>query len=190
MLIRLFFSIVCCFVCLIAQAQAKIISKSMTLSEAKGEYTLTLNVVLQGDYTRFIERLMDVEKYPAMEVPNVVEAHKISENPHKRIVWMHMSSFPIQAKYYMLFNYAQGKKSTVVNFDLIPKSGSYEEKHDFEKLSGHMLIKVNSGTAQKGMYSFQSTTRLRFKPGVVDVPEITIDKLIFQAQWGLRVFAN
>lgn len=190
MLVRLLISIGSCFICLAATAQAKIVSKSISVSESKGVYTLSLNVVLQGDYTRFVQRMMDIEHYPAMEVPNVVEAHAVVEKPNKRIVWVHNAAFPLQAKYYLDFDYAVGKKITVVNYKLIPKSGNYEAKHDFDKLCTHMIIKVNSGTPHKGVYSLQSITKLKFKPGVVDSQEITIDKLLSEAQHGLSAFAS
>jgi hypothetical protein len=171
-------------------AQAKLISKTISVSEENDVYTITSTVNLQGDYTRFIKRLMDVENYAAMKVPFVKESHLVSDDTHQRIVWIYLSSFPIQAKYYMRFDYSISEKKTEVDFHLIPKKGRYEEKHDFDKINGHMTIKVISGSPKNGQFSMKSTTQLKLKESAADIPEITINKLIFQTQWGLKVFSQ
>jgi len=177
-------------ICLNVAAQAKIISKTISVSEENDTYTIISTANLQGNYSRFIKRLTDVENYEAMNVPFVKESHVVSEDTHQRIVWMYLSSFPIQAKYYMRFDYSISEKMTEVDFRLIPKKGRYEEKHDFDKINGHMTIKVTSGTPQNGQFSINSTTQLKLKEGAPDIPEITIDKLIFQTQWGLKIFSQ
>ncbi|MDQ2994447.1 MAG: hypothetical protein M3R00_05820 [Pseudomonadota bacterium] len=170
--------------------KSEIITKNITVTESNIEYTITSDVTLKGDYQRFVRRMMDTENYVAMEVPYIVETHKVSEEPNKRILWLKIASFPMKAEYYLQFDYDVTPKRTDVDFRLIPKSGTFPEKHDYEILKGHMVVKVVSGKPQNATYNIKSVTVLKFKREVLDIPEVTIAKLKFQAEGGLRAFAN
>lgn len=169
-------------------AAAKILSKKTSVFENDGMYTTRMVAVVYGDYDRFVDRMSDVHNYIDMGVPYLVAVRVISKSPKRWVVWTHMYSFPMRAKYYTHVNIQRGSKKTKAYFKLLSTRGRYEVDHDYEHLSGYTT--VHKIPNQKNKYRVNTVTNVKFKPSIIEFEGFIKGKLKHQVEGALRAFSN
>lgn len=169
---------------------AKILSKSISVSENNDVFTTRVNAVLQGDYNRYVDRMLDLRNFPKMGVPFIQEARIVRGGPANRVAWTHIYTWPVRSKFYTRTKTNRGAKKTTISYNLIPKSGPYPSDHTNLILRGNTTVQVISGKGKNTRFKVTSRSLTKLKPGTISVDFIMKRKLREQADGSIRAFAN
>jgi hypothetical protein len=140
---------------------ANIEQLNVNVTGSKGQYTSVTDAILVGDYNRYITRWRDIDHYADMGVPNIVESKDLGGG----LSWVHMSVFLKKTMYYTQSRVQLGPQISTLHFSLVPKRGSYPEKHEYQTLTGDTTIKVISGSGENTKFSVHTVNHVVFKPG-------------------------